>query len=268
MIISYEDFSKKLKNKIASGETLIKDLVETVIDNPNRYTGIFRVSNVKTKLIQNVTQSNEIKFGDFMEEIVTEYIARIGFVNHQKALGVNEDGDDLNADQMFSDELGNMYLVEQKIRDDHDSTKKRGQFQNFEKKVRLLKQKYPTKNLIAVMWFIDDGLTKNKNFYYGEMSALKIPNAQLYVLYGKDFFVQILKNISAWNELTGYLLRNKLERSNEIISIPDFDTSPEVLYVLNRLSLSHKRKLLSEKPEYVQLRKELFSTGFNLKKMK
>lgn len=41
----------------------------TVVKNPNRYTGIFRLSNAKTKLIQNVTQSREIKFGDFMEEI-------------------------------------------------------------------------------------------------------------------------------------------------------------------------------------------------------
>jgi len=76
MYLSYEEFIKKLDKKIIAGEDFYVQLLQTVIDNPNRYTGIFRISSVKTKLIQNVTQSNEIKFGDFMEEIVTDYIEK------------------------------------------------------------------------------------------------------------------------------------------------------------------------------------------------
>ena len=66
---TYEHFIDKLNAKIKSDESFIYELLVTAVKNPNRYTGIFRLSNAKTKLIQNVTQSREIKFGDFMEEI-------------------------------------------------------------------------------------------------------------------------------------------------------------------------------------------------------
>ena len=74
MFFSYEDFMQKLNSRIKSGKDFYLELLETVIDNPSRYCGLFRLSNAKTKLVQNVTQSIEIKFGDFMEDIVTDYI--------------------------------------------------------------------------------------------------------------------------------------------------------------------------------------------------
>ncbi|NLZ33353.1 MAG: restriction endonuclease, partial [Clostridiales bacterium] len=116
MFLSYEYFKKKLEDKIVSGEDFYVQLLQTVIDNPNRYTGIFRVTNAKTKLVQNVTQSHEIKFGDFMEDIVTDYIALLGYTNLQKNIGADDNGDVLNTDQLFLDKSNNLYLVEQKIR--------------------------------------------------------------------------------------------------------------------------------------------------------
>ena len=73
-MIPYEDFISELNRTIKYDAEFYRDLLEKVIDNPRRYTGIFRISNVRTKLIQNATQSREIKFGDFLENIVTEYI--------------------------------------------------------------------------------------------------------------------------------------------------------------------------------------------------
>ena len=81
MIISYEYFTEQLNNHIKSDDAFCYELLKTVIKNPERYTGLFRLSNAKTKLIQNVTQSREIKFGNFMEEIITDYIAAMGYKN-------------------------------------------------------------------------------------------------------------------------------------------------------------------------------------------
>lgn len=229
MFLSYEYFKKKLEDKIVSGEDFYVQLLQTVIDNPNRYTGIFRVTNAKTKLVQNVTQSHEIKFGDFMEDIVTDYIALLGYTNLQKNIGADDNGDVLNTDQLFLDKSNNLYLVEQKIRDDHDSTKKRGQFQNFIKKVELLKKKHPDKKLIAVMWFIDDGLTKNKKYYANEMAAYFKNDIELRLYYGGELFSDLLGSNEAWDELVDYLTRNKIKRVNDVLDIPDFDTSEEML---------------------------------------
>lgn len=270
MYMTYENFIQKLNAKFVNGEEFYINLLQTVIDNPTRYTGIFRVSSAKTKLIQNVTQSNEIKFGDFMEDIVTEYISLLGHENLAKNIGQNENGDTLNTDQLFTIANSNMLvLIEQKIRDDHDSTKKRGQFSNFIYKIELLKKKYPQNILTGVMWFIDDGLIKNRNYYRSEMQSYMSEHSDvsLKMYYGGELFDDLFKKSDVWEEITEYLKRNKAERSQEMLNIPDFDTSVEILDALKKLPTKYKNKLLSSDEKYVQLRAELFTTNSNLSKI-
>ena len=57
--MTYEHFANKLNNRIF-GKDLHYEILLTVLNNPKRYTGIFRITNAKTKLIQNTTQSCEI----------------------------------------------------------------------------------------------------------------------------------------------------------------------------------------------------------------
>ena len=265
MIISYEHFIETLNRKIKSGDDFYLQLLKTVIDNPCRYCGLFRLSNAKMKLIQNVTQSKEIKFGDFMEEITTEYIGLLGYANQRKEIGRDENGDRLNADQVFI--LDNIFfLVEQKIRDDHDSTKKRGQFANFDKKVRLIKEQHPNMHIIAIMWFIDDSLTKNMNYYQRKMNECSYENTELHLYYGGEFFNSLQNGSLVWEELIRYLTRYRLENSQEIFAIPDFGTSEEMYNALLQLSRKYWDKLLSDNPKYNLLRNEMFSSGDNLEK--
>ena len=161
--MTYDYFKQKLQYGVF-GEDLAYEILLTVLNNPKRYIGLFRITNAKTKLIQNITQSCEIKFGDFLEDILTEYIAEMGYQNLSKNIGIDENGDRLNADQVFSD-AKNIYLIEQKIRDDHDSTKKRGQYANLIKKIKTLKQAFPQQKIITAMWFSDDSLKKNYKYY-------------------------------------------------------------------------------------------------------
>lgn len=270
-MIPYDEFKLGIDQILKCDEDFLCELLATVIKNPGRYTGRFRLSNARTKLIQNVTQSREIKFGDFMEDIVTEYIRRIGYENLNKNIGRDESGDSLQADQVFKKD-GVIYLIEQKIRDDHDSTKKRGQYDNFSKKCRLLKRLYPDSTVDATMWFIDDSLQKNRHYYEGRANQ---ENAEMdgitrHILYGKQLFNDVLSCPDAWDELCSHLDRNKQERSQEILNIPDFDNSPEILNALITLKKSDPalyRKLLSDDPKYVQLRRELFPTGHNLERV-
>lgn len=269
MILTYEYFINKLNEKIKSDADFCYELLKTVIANPNRYTGIFRLSNAKTKLVQNVTQSREIKFGDFMEDIVTIYIEKMGYANLNKSIGVDENGDALSADQVFYNDT-TVYLIEQKIRDDHDSTKKRGQYANFKKKFSLLKALYPDKQINATMWFIDSSLVKNKNYYLAESQKDISDNLSLNILYGEALFSLLFNRTDVWEELTSYLQRNKKERSDEILTIPDFDTSDEILLALRKLKANEPglyRKLTSNKPEYIQLRAELFTNNINLSRI-
>ncbi len=269
MIMTYKEFTQKLNTKIMADQAFYNSLLIKVVSNPHRFTGIFRLSNVKNKLIQYVTQSREIRFGDFMEDIVTEYIRRMGYIVLDKRIKDFDKNKNYNIDQLFRKE-NNLFLVEQKIRDDHDSTKKTGQFDNFRKKYSLLRSIYPQHDIHASMWFIDDGLVKNKNYYLSEIARDKTINLKLSITYGQELFEQIFGNISAWEEICSYLSKNKAERNQEALDIPDFDTSTEMWIAL--VNLKEKRptlfkKLISEDKNYVQLREELFPTGENLNRL-
>ncbi|MDR2828704.1 MAG: hypothetical protein LBV51_04720 [Acholeplasmatales bacterium] len=121
--MKYEEFKKMLDEKMKVGSDLYIDLLSTIINNPSRYTGLYRLTNVNEKIAQNISQSNEIKFGDFMEDIVTEYLIENGFQTYHKKIVDNEKNKILSVDQLFAGNE-NIYIVEQKMRDDHDSTKK------------------------------------------------------------------------------------------------------------------------------------------------
>lgn len=269
--MTYEHFKERLNYIVRTDEEFLFQLLCNIIKNPNRYTGIFRLSNPKTKLIQNVTQSIEIKFGDFMEDIITEYIAEMGFINLNKNIGQDENGDNLSADQIFHDNKGNIILIEQKIRDDHDSTKKRGQYSNFRKKYYLLKRLYPKHTIYASMWFIDSGLLKNKRYYLNEAMNEPDKSIRIGIFYGEELFINFFRNIDIWNELVYYLTLNKQERSNEELSIPNFDTDSQVLPILYSLSQRepnlYKKLRFSSSQQYIQLRNELFPTGLNFKRL-
>ena len=232
-LLEYEEFKNLLQLKIKTGDEFYVELLKTVIDNPYRYCGLFRLSNAKTKLIQNVTQSNEIKFGDFMEDLITTYLSKLNYIILPKNLGVDENNDKLNVDQIFiKDNI--LYIVEQKIRDDHDSTKKRGQFQNFYKKIKLVRKKYPQYHFVAIMWFVDDSIIKNKNYYAEEIEKVKneFDDTELHLYYGKYFFENLPNSENIWEEILKYLKKLRLENSNEIFSIPDFGNSVEIYKAL------------------------------------
>ncbi|GAA7762346.1 hypothetical protein JP0169_14870 [Helicobacter pylori] len=50
-----------------------------MLKNPERYLGIFRPTKPKTKLLQNLLTSHEIKFGDAFEYLIEEYLKEHNF---------------------------------------------------------------------------------------------------------------------------------------------------------------------------------------------
>lgn len=267
MLISYEQFQEILTKSIKDGDDFYLSLLETIIKEPTRYCGLFRLSNAKTKLIQNVMQSREIKFGDIIEELTTQYLHLMGYQNLNKNIGALPDGDILNLDQHFTDG-STIYIVEMKIRDDHDSTKKRGQYQNFHNKILLTRKNNIDKHINASMWFVDDGLKKNKNYYDSEMKKEKFENCTINLYYGREFFDSLKNGSVIWEELINILTNYRKLNASETIEIPDFGTSKRILNALVNLKESLWKKLTSDDPKYTLLRNEIFNNGDNIAKAK
>lgn len=160
MIVDFFEFKKILNAKLF--ENSYSDLLRKIADYPERYIGIFRPIKPKTKLIQNITQSHEIRYGDALEAIFEIYFQKIGFEIIEKRIR-SMSLEELSIDQLFKKE-GTIYLIEQKVRDDHDSTKKKGQFDNFVNKYEAVKYSNQDCKVVPIMWFIDDSLKKTNVF--------------------------------------------------------------------------------------------------------
>ena len=209
--MKYEKFKNIFNETIFEESKAV--LIGKIAKYPNRYIGLFRPTKPKAKILQNLLQSHEIRFGDAFEEVIEEYFKEFGYQMLEKKF-VNGDNDKLNLDQCFKAK-NKVYFIEQKIRDDHDSTKKRGQIENFEKKLNEMIGKYGEKNLIGIFYFIDPDLSKNKNYYKIEIEKMSRDyGVEIYLFYGIELF-DFLKQKDIWNEILEYLEEWKKE-------IPDF----------------------------------------------
>ena len=220
MIMEYKQF-KNILNKEIFEESKAK-LLENIAKSPSRYIGLFRPTKPKAKILQNLLQSHEIRFGDAFEILIEEYLKILNYTILEKRFIANDEV--LSVDQSF-EKNGKRYFIEQKVRDDHDSTKKRGQIQNFEKKLNVIIERYGEENLVGIFYFIDPELRKNKNYYETELIRMQTAyGVNLHLYYGEELFV-FLQQSGIWTEILKYLSDWK----QEIPELPEtnFDLNAE-----------------------------------------
>jgi len=272
MILEYEVFKKELNEKLFEGSSAY--LIQRIVRSPDRYIGLFRSTRPKTKLLQNITQSHEIKFGDALENIFEEYFKALGFEMLPKRLSAQEtkDNKEYNIDQLFK-KGSIVYLIEQKVRDDHDSTKKIGQFSNFEAKYYEVTKKYSKNKVLPIMWFIDDSLKKNKNYYLEQMDKMAVLyGCEPKLYYGVEMFSESENGISdfpneMWNEIIEYLTAWK-ETLPDIPEVNFDANSKKVFEELKDLSPAIYRKLFENDDIKEQILPILFTKGIVLRKLK
>jgi hypothetical protein len=258
--MNYQKFCAILNKHIFEGEK--RDLLQRIAYTPERFVGLFRPTKPGAKILQHLLQSHEIRMGDALEEIIEEILKSFGFIVLSKTI-VNKSGETLSLDQYFTD--GKIYyFIEQKVRDDHDSTKKRGQISNFEAKLEILHKKHGSE-LIGIMYFIDSDLSKNKNYYLQELKKLeKFYGVELYLFYGKELF-EYLKKLEIWDNVILWLKQWK----DSLPELPEinFDKTPEESFEeIKDLELINWRKILeNDKLWEAGIIKAIFRNGKTLK---
>lgn len=272
MILKNDYFVKKLNETLFEGSSA--DLINKIVDKPYRYIGIFRPTKPRTKLIQNITQSHEIRFGDALENIVEEYFNALGFTILDKKLLKEETkhNKEYNIDQLIK-KNNIIYLIEQKVRDDHDSTKKVGQFANFEAKYFEVARKYQNNRVIPIMWFIDDSLKKNRKYYTKQMKEMAdFYNCDPKLYYGVEMFSGSETGIvdfpkEMWNEIIEYLTKWK-ETLPEMPEVNLDLNSEEAFEELKDLSPAIYRRLFKNEEIKEQIFPIIFTEGIVLKKLR
>ena len=260
--MDYRKFCSILNKHIFEGEK--RELLKNIAERPERFIGLFRPTKPGAKILQHILQSHEIRFGDAFEELIGEILRELDFSILNKSI-VGENGDSLSLDQYYEGK-GVYYFIEQKVRDDHDSTKKRGQISNFETKLETLYKKHKNK-LVGIMYFIDPDLSKNKNYYLPELKRLsEFYGVKTYLFYGKEFF-DYLGKPDLWGQILSWLKQWK-DSLPEIPEI-DFDKTPkESFEEIKELPIRHWRKLLENEKLWTEgIIKAVFRNGKTLELM-
>ena len=258
--MNYEKFCEILNKHIFKGEK--KELLRKIAEKPERFIGLFRPTKPVAKILQHLLQSHEIRMGDALEEIIEEILKSRGFKILSKNM-LNESGEVLSLDQYFTN--GKVYyFIEQKTRDDHDSTKKRGQISNFETKLEILFKKHGSE-LCGIIYFIDPDLSKNKNFYLQQLQKLQqFYGVQLYLFYGKELF-EYLRVPHIWDTILLWLKQWK----DSLPELPEinFDKTPQQSFEeIKDLELKSWRKILENDKLWEQgIIKALFPKGITFK---
>ncbi len=259
--MDYQEFAQVLNKHIFYGNK--RELLVRLASNPERFIGLFRPSKPSTKILQHLLQSYEIRMGDAFEEIIGLVIQCQGYSLLDKNVQ-GENNELLRLDQYFTDGR-KYYFIEQKIRDDHDSTKKRGQMQNFEKKLKVLHWKHGS-NLVGIMYFIDPDFSKNKNHYEEQMQTLRgeYEQVELHLFYGKQLF-EYIGIADFWDEMLSWLKRWK----EDLPEIPEtnFDANPhESFREIKDINARVWQKIISNDKLWEEgIIKTLFRTGDTIK---
>lgn len=139
---------------------MANEMLEKIIleKDVNRIVSPFQCLSLREKIKQNLLTSSNIVFGNKLENLMKDLLISRGAVY---SLPRRLEGYDYDQLCFYQDKI---ILIEQKIRDDHDSSKKRGQLDNYLDKRTLIMDLYPNHKLISFMWFIDPSFKKIKSF--------------------------------------------------------------------------------------------------------
>jgi len=211
--LDYEEFKRIMNKHIFQSER--QDLLRALVSKPERFVGLFRPSTPEGKIFQHIFQAREIKFGDAMEEVVGLLLQEYGYLPQDKRITENLECDHY----FFYPDGGHALLIEQKVRDDHDSTKRHGQWNNFEAKVKVLFQRHE-RSLTAIFYFVDPSLRKNRAFYSGKVVNLRenLGLETIHLWYGEELFSKLTR-FEDWERLVNWLKRWK----REIPVMPDIN---------------------------------------------
>lgn len=260
--MNYYEFCEILNRHIFENEK--RELITKIAEYPERFIGLFRPTKPNVKVLQFLLQSHEIKMGDALEEVIEKIIESCGFRILNKDI-INNDNEMLKLDQYFTDGR-KYYFIEQKVRDDHDSTKKRGQIKNFEAKLEVLYRRHGS-DIVGIIYFIDPNLSKNKAYYSNELEKLKEKyKLELYLLYGEELFT-FLGHSYYWSSILSWL-RSWKENLPDLPEV-NFDKNPEESFQeIKDLDLKIWRKVVKNDELWDGgLLKVIFPTGETLIKV-
>lgn len=192
---------EEIFNKYFNKESLETGIFKKFLDKPAILLSDFSLFEGIQKITHSTLVSLDIKFGYFLEDLFNAILYSKDGVK-QLDRNVKIDNKKFDYDSHF-EYKGVNYILEIKKRDNHDSTKWKGQLENLIEKFNLSDN---TKKR-AIIYFIDSTYgVKNKNKYLQEWENYfnDINETPLDILYGEEIFDNEILDSDDWNSFKFY----------------------------------------------------------------
>ena len=217
---------------------MVLDIIKSWYAKIDELCSPVQANSIRDTLMYNTLNVRQIILGSKVEEIADSVVQEVlGFevlpkeVTYTKKNGKKKVG---KADHVWRTTNEDVYVVEQKLRDNHDNTKKDGQVADFNAKVKAFRDLYPNKNVVGVFWFVDDTVKVSRK----TLQKTLIENST--VRYGCEIFHDIDDGCLAFEKIL-----NEIENRRNDDLVINFDTDPDLYF--NDLVLSTDDNVFLEK---------------------
>lgn len=187
-----------IMNKEVPGDFMVSTLDKIVI-NPQVFNSDLSANSFSLSLISSYGQSRNIKYGNAIEKVFSKILQENGWTiknTNYKLEDYSLTGIDVgnptkkavSVDHVISYE-DKVILIEQKIRDNHDTSKWEGQLENYKVKYTALEKIFSKdeKTVYGIMWMVDPTYHRNKDAYQSKLASLgNFPIDKNFVLIGHD----------------------------------------------------------------------------------
>ncbi len=178
-----DDFIKSKYYEMVN-KNVIPKLIKKISSEPDRFLDYNSIS-YSDEIYQFLLTSTKIKIGIFHEFLLKYLFVSVGYKPLDNVILI--DNKQIKIDQLLT-KGDRVILIEQKMKDDHDSTKKTSIINDLKIKIDNIYKSCPTKKLTVYLYFVKTK-RKNANYYLSEIAKLRAEyNININLCYGNSIF--------------------------------------------------------------------------------
>lgn len=235
---------------------MIPYIIDKMITKPKLLTGFKKINTFSLRMYASFGQANNIKYGTVLENYFNKYLEEMGWkmlerdytLTDEEKQRYQNDSNRVNVDLVAKHE-DTIIFIEQKILDNHDSTKKTGQLRNFQEKATVIQRTYPSYDIYGFEWFIDDTQVKNGSNWQTHNEEFEIEHPEyknkLFVVYGTGLEDKLseITDIDHSGMLTSFDTFMKNWHLSHGKDLPELEFDKYPMDVVERLKLYSYKKV-------------------------
>ncbi len=228
---------------------IVLDMLKIWYNHLDELCSPWQANSIRNTLEYCILNVRQIRLGKRSEAAIDKIVSEeLGFEVLNNEVYYKKNGEKTakprKVDHVWRIKEGIIYVVEQKLKDNHDNTKKDGQVSDFNAKVCAVRERYPDETVIGVFWYLDDTEKPSKRTLKGKLVE------KCMVRYGEEIFNAVENGTVAFGKIVKWFEENRYEDLNI-----NFDKDPDFYFKNLILAVDDNNKFLMKFMNHPKVRK-------------